>query len=96
MRFGIISSMIALNARYDGKVIVPETPLALPANQRVRIQVEPIESTEPPHEHRRSEFYDLIGIGLRSPTNPNARFPDDDSLWEGSLGEHLTHDPRKK
>ena len=34
--------MIALNGRYDGKVIVPDTPLDLPADQAVRITVEPI------------------------------------------------------
>ena len=40
--------MIELNAHYDGKVIVPDAPLDLPANVRVRISVEPIEGT--PHQ----------------------------------------------
>jgi hypothetical protein len=35
--------MVKLNAHFDGKVIVPDEPLALKPNQRVRIQVEPIE-----------------------------------------------------
>ena len=36
--------MVTLNAHFDGKVIVPDEPLALKPNQRVRIQVEPIEA----------------------------------------------------
>lgn len=39
-------SMVRLNAHFDGKVIVPDEPLALKPNQRVRIQVEPID--QPP------------------------------------------------
>jgi len=39
--------MIAVNAHYDGKVIVPDEPLDLPANQKLRIQVEPIGSPAP-------------------------------------------------
>jgi len=35
--------MVKLNAHFDGKVIVPDEPLALKPNQRVRIQVEPID-----------------------------------------------------
>ena len=79
--------MIELNARYDGKVIVPDAPLDLPANARVRISVEPIIASEPAKPAgSRSEFHDLIGLGLRSgPLNPNPRFPDDDALWDKSL-----------
>ena len=46
----IISSMIALNARFDGKVLIPDEPLALPENQKVRIELEPIGpvATRPP------------------------------------------------
>jgi hypothetical protein len=40
--------MVELNAHFDGKVIVPDEPLALRPNQRVRIQVVPIaEGSEP-------------------------------------------------
>lgn len=34
--------MVELNAHFDGKVIVPDEPLALMPNQRLRIHVEPI------------------------------------------------------
>jgi len=44
--------MIALNARFDGKVIVPETPLALPPNQRLRVQVETIGEPNAPGAQR--------------------------------------------
>jgi len=36
--------MIALNAHFDGKVLVPDEPLALEPNQQVRITVEPVVS----------------------------------------------------
>jgi hypothetical protein len=67
--------MVALNARYDGKVIVPETPLNLPPNQRVRLHVEPIPTV-------RVSFGEWIGLAIRTPTNPTPRFTNDDSLWE--------------
>lgn len=38
--------MVKLNAHFDGKVIVPDEPVALKPNQRVRIQIEPID--QPP------------------------------------------------
>jgi hypothetical protein len=37
--------MIALKAHFDGKVLVPDEPLALAPNQQVRITIEPIAST---------------------------------------------------
>jgi hypothetical protein len=36
--------MIDLDAHFDGKVLVPDEPLDLPANPKVRIRLEPIES----------------------------------------------------
>jgi hypothetical protein len=36
--------MVAINAHYDGKFIVPDEPLDLAPNQRVRVQIEPIPS----------------------------------------------------
>lgn len=36
--------MIALNAHFDGRVLIPDEPLALKPNQKVRIELEPIES----------------------------------------------------
>lgn len=81
----MISLMIALNAHYDGKVIVPDEPLDLPANQKVRIQVEPIEPViveSTPSQANRTEFRDLIGIGLPLPENHTPRFTSNDDLWE--------------
>lgn len=91
--------MIALKAHFDGKVLVPDEPLNLPVNQQVQLLlVESIGSqanrTEPA---QRTNFSEWIGLGLRDgPLNPNPRFPDDDSLWEGSIGATITNDPRKK
>ena len=45
--------MVQLNALFDGKVLVPDEPLALKPNQRVRIQVEPIEQPLPSNSKRR-------------------------------------------
>lgn len=46
--------MVRLNAHFDGKVIVPDEPLALKPNQRVRIQVEPIDSPHLQTDSKRS------------------------------------------
>ncbi|MFN0137440.1 MAG: hypothetical protein ACKVS9_15155 [Phycisphaerae bacterium] len=51
---GIIDSiMVELNAHFDGKVIVPDEPLALKPNQRVRIQIEPIDQPLPQADSKR-------------------------------------------
>jgi hypothetical protein len=84
---------IAVNAHYDGKVIVPDEPLNLPPNQKLRIQVEPIDGQAPT---KRVDLGWLLGMGRCSPLNPNPRFPDDDSIWEGSIGDTLANDPRKQ
>jgi len=42
--------MVTLNAHYDGKTIVPDEPLDLPPNQKLRITVEPIGSPPPATE----------------------------------------------
>ncbi|MCC6698345.1 MAG: hypothetical protein IT365_22160 [Candidatus Hydrogenedentes bacterium] len=46
--------MVRLNAHFDGKVIVPDEPLALKPNPRVRIQVEPIDQPPPQSGSKRS------------------------------------------
>lgn len=45
--------MVKMNAHFDGKVIVPDEPLALKPNQRVRIQVEPMDETPPQSDAKR-------------------------------------------
>lgn len=45
--------MVQLNAHFDGKVIVPDEPLALKPNQRLRIQIEPIDQPIPATSKRR-------------------------------------------
>jgi hypothetical protein len=34
--------MVTLNAHFDGKTIVPDEPLSLPAGTRLKVSVEPI------------------------------------------------------
>jgi|GEM_PF-4747626 len=38
--------MIALNAHFDGKVFVPDEPLNLPPNAKIRITVEEIDAAQ--------------------------------------------------
>lgn len=49
--------MVQLNAHFDGKVIVPDEPLPLKPNQRVRIHVEPIDQPPLPCDSKR-----LLGL----------------------------------
>jgi hypothetical protein len=91
--------MIALNAHYDGQVLVPDEPLDLAANQKVRIHVEPITAAEPaafPDPRAgKVDISRLRGSALVGPTNPDPRFPDDDSLWEATTANHLENGPNK-
>lgn len=72
--------MIALNAHYDGRVIVPDEPLDLPANQKVRINIEPIDTE--PQSRPRTDFSQWIGLALPLPTDHAPRFNNNDDLWE--------------
>ncbi len=88
--------MVTLNAHFDGKVIVPDEPLTLKHNQRLRVSIEPIDavgadSTKP----KKADLSRLFGLGLKGPTNPHPRFPDEDSLWEGTTGNYLENGPNK-
>jgi hypothetical protein len=72
--------MIALNAHYDGKVLVPDEPLALPTNQKVRIELEPIESSTLAEPNRKIEFglqKDLV-VYLA----PDWKDPLPDDIWD--------------
>lgn len=71
--------MVTLNAHFDGKVIVPDEPLTLKPNQKLRITVEPVES---PPVKPRTDWHSLIGIGLPLPENHTPRFTSNDQLWE--------------
>ena len=74
--------MIALNGRYDGKVIVPDAPLDLPADQAVRITVEPIATAAGSSAHSPCEKIQLglqRGVVLYMADDFNDPLPDD--LW---------------
>lgn len=74
-----VSSMVKLNAHFDGKVIVPDEPLALKPNQRIRVSIEAIEpSDEPP---KRVDLSKLRGLG-KSEGPPHDPGADEDALWE--------------
>jgi hypothetical protein len=72
-------TMVKLNAHFDGKVIVPDEPLALKPNQRVRIQVEPID------EPARSETKRRLGLqrGAVSYIAPDFDAELSDGFWVG-------------
>ena len=86
-------AMIAVNAHFDGKVIVPDEPLSLKPDQKLRISIEMIDAEQ---ANPRTDWHALIGIANQGPTNPSPRFPDQDSLWEGTLGNHLENGPNKE
>jgi hypothetical protein len=72
---------MTLNARYDGKVIVPDEPLNRPANQKVRITVEPIEPAEAaPAEKPKLELGLQRGVVTYLAPDWEAPLPDD--IWD--------------
>ncbi|MGN6627948.1 MAG: hypothetical protein ACTHLN_15120 [Tepidisphaeraceae bacterium] len=70
--------MVTLNAHFDGKVIVPDEPLALKPNQRLRISVEPIEVNA---ESGCTNFRDWIGVAARAGDQPYDA-AEEDAAWE--------------
>ncbi len=39
--------MIAINAHFDGRVIVPDEPVDLPRDRALRVRIEPLAGTDP-------------------------------------------------
>jgi hypothetical protein len=67
--------MVAIKGHFDGKVIVPDEPLNLPANQRLLVHIQPV-------NERATDFRQWIGLGMAAPLNPAPRFASDRDLWE--------------
>ncbi|MCY2950955.1 MAG: hypothetical protein NTU53_03145 [Planctomycetota bacterium] len=67
--------MVAIKAHFDGKTIVPDEPVNLPANQRLIVHVQPV-SDHP------TDFRSWIGLGNAAPQNPAPRFKSHRDLWE--------------
>ena len=67
--------MVAIKGHFDGKVIVPDEPLDLPANQRLLVHIHPV-------GERVTDFKNWIGLGTRAPLNQSPRFTSDRELWE--------------
>jgi len=67
--------MMAIKAHFDGKVIVPDEPVDLPANQRVIVHLQPM-------PEQTTDFRAWLGLGLKAPKNPRPRFKCDKDLWE--------------
>ena len=67
--------MVAIKGHFDGKVIVPDEPLNLPANQRLLVHIQPVND-------RITDFRNWIGLGVAAPLNPAPRFASDPDLWE--------------
>lgn len=61
--------MLAIEAHFDGKVIVPDEPLNLKPQQRLWIHVEAV--NEPREQERQAAIQSLRGMALRAPANPN-------------------------
>jgi hypothetical protein len=79
--------MIALNGRYDGKVIVLDEPLDLPADQAVRITVEPIAAASKAHHPGTGKR--LLGQqpGLVLFMAPDWDEPLPDDIWDFNKGD---------
>jgi hypothetical protein len=72
--------MVTFNAHFDGKVIVPDEPLALKPHQRLRISVEPIES-QPPAEKQTSPLQLGLQRGVVTHLSPDWDDPLPDDVW---------------
>ena len=76
--------MKTINAHFDGKVIIPDEPLDLKPNQKLRISIEPIE----PKRATRTDFSSWIGLANSQPGKLHDPGADEDAIWEkGSLSD---------
>jgi hypothetical protein len=82
---GIIPLMIALKAHYDGKVLVPDEPLDLPANQRVHILLMETDNSQTNRVEPtsgRTDFSKWIGVAKNTFAEAHDPGADEDALWE--------------
>ena len=70
--------MQTIKAHFDGKVIVPDEPVDLPAGTPVTIELDltPTVAVRP-----RTDFRDWIGLGDQFPHDPSKRPRSEDDLW---------------
>ncbi len=71
--------MIAVKAHFDGKVLVPDEPVLLAPNQKVLLQIEPIDSPKASKPKR------VFGAqpGAFTHVAPDFDEPLPDSFWVG-------------
>lgn len=72
--------MVKLNAHFDGKVIVPDEPLDLKPNQRLRVSIEAIGAE--PGPATRTNFSDWVGLARGEGGRPHDPGADEDALWD--------------
>jgi hypothetical protein len=68
-----------LNARFDGRNLVPEQVPDLPRDRLLHIS---IEMTAGHEHHSRVDFQNWLGQAKQSPENLSPRFKNSDQLWE--------------
>lgn len=70
--------MVSFKGHFDGKVIVPEEPLDLRANQQVLIVVESNKNLDPPTDHPPGlRPFGLCAGQFQVPDDFDASLPDD-------------------
>jgi len=72
--------MIALKAHYDGKVLVPDEPVSLATNQKVLLQIQPIDS-EPPTIDNKPKRTFLVQPGVITYVAPDFDAHLGDDFW---------------
>jgi hypothetical protein len=62
--------MVAIKGHFDGRVIFPDEPVNLPANQRLIVHLQPVPTQQ-------TDFRTWLGLGKRVATNPSPQFNSD-------------------
>jgi len=78
--------MIALKAHYDGKVLVPDEPVALAPNQQVLLQIQPL-GPAPVEPQRKRTF--LAQPGVITDVAPDFDAPLGDDFWGIADGDKV-------
>ena len=72
--------MVTLNARFDGKVLVPDEPLDLKPNELVRITVEPIAPPSPATDQPKRQLGQQPDLVVYMAPDWDAPLPED--IWD--------------
>ena len=73
---------MSIDAHFDGEVFIPDSPVDLPVGQKVRVEIQAIETKPPDEKNRGPDFEAILEKLSKFPVNEN---------WPADGAKQLDH-----